>query len=172
MLNSASKRKDVSALMLERCEAFAGLHASIVQALEERAERRFIPRGEVVLSAESPIPHDVFVILKGTVVVSRRSPAGDHVELGKLRVGELFGELGAIDGKHGSATVQAIDDVELAQIPLQQFRELLESNSQFALHVTKRIVQLLRSLDERVVSAEGFHGLMKDEYKKLLISTL
>lgn len=172
MRNTAIQMKDESPLMLERCEAFAGLKASIVQALEERSERTYVPRGEVVLSAESPTAHDVFVILKGTVVVYRKSRAGHQVELGKLSAGQLFGELGAIDGRHGSATVQAIEDAELARIPLEHFRALLESNTQFALHITKRIVQLLRSLDERVVSAEGFHGLMKDEYKKLLISTL
>jgi CRP/FNR family transcriptional regulator len=172
MGNSTLRIAANAPMCLGQCADFEHLPAPAVKLLEDRSPRRDAPIGEVILSAESPAPHGVYVILQGAVRVFRTTRFGTQVRVGEFRAGEMFGELGAIDGNSGSATVQAIEHTVLAQIPREQFRVLLETQPTFALHVMKRMVDLLRILDERIVAIEDLHDALHEEFKKLLISTL
>ena len=67
----------VSELSLGRCPALSGLPESVVRYLEERSQRKDMPAGKVIISADDPA-HDVYVVLKGAVRVFRNAPIRHH----------------------------------------------------------------------------------------------
>ena len=62
----------------------------------------------------------------GEVSISRRGPDGDEVKLATLGQGQFFGEVGILAETRRTATVRAVDDVELFGLSWQIFQETLE----------------------------------------------
>ena len=79
--------------------------------------------GEVLIAEGDP-GTDVFVILEGTVVVTRQGE-----EVARLGAGELFGELAAFDGGVRAATVTATSDVELLLVDPRSLAEVIGSGT-------------------------------------------
>lgn len=77
-----------------------------------------------VLVAEGDPGTDVFVLLEGTVAVTRQ---GD--EVASLRRGDLFGELAAFGGGVRSATVTASSDVALLLVDPRSLAEVIGSGT-------------------------------------------
>ena len=58
--------------------------------------------------------------------ISRRGPEGKEVKLATLGKGQFFGEVGILAETRRTATVRAVDDVELFGLSWQIFQETLE----------------------------------------------
>ena len=84
------------------------------------AERLHIQSGEVILR-EGRLGRELFVILEGTVTVTR---AGHVVNV--LHAGDYFGELAAIEAEPRSATVTATTDLEVLIIGPREFEAMME----------------------------------------------
>jgi SAM-dependent methyltransferase len=90
-----------------------------------------------VLVAEGDSGTDVFVLLDGTVAVTRQGE-----EVARLAKGELFGELAAFDGGVRTATVTAATDVELLLVDPRSLADVIGSGTV--------AWQMLRMLSERL----------------------
>jgi SAM-dependent methyltransferase len=90
-----------------------------------------------VLVAEGDSGTDVFVLLEGTVVVTRHGE-----EVARLGKGELFGELAAFDDGVRTATVTAASDVELLLVDPRSLADVIGSESV--------AWQMLRMLSQRL----------------------
>ena len=96
----------------------------------------------------SRIPDD-----RRRVVVTHalRTPIGKYLGgLADQTAGEMFGELGAIDGEPRSAHVMALEDSLLASMSRETFWEVLEGYPEVAAFTLKRLAGLVRLLSERV----------------------
>ena len=93
--------------------------------LEESAERVSFAPGETIVAEGDPADR-FFVIAQGEVAISRRSPEGDEIKLAALGRGQFFGEVGILAETRRTATVSAVDDVELLALSWQEFQETLE----------------------------------------------
>jgi protein phosphatase len=71
------------------------------------AERLWVQDGEVILR-EGRLGRELYIILEGTVVVTRAGRTVNH-----WGPGDYFGELGAIDAAPRSATVTATSDLDV-----------------------------------------------------------
>ena len=76
--------------------------------------------------AEGDLADRFYVIAQGEVAISRRSPEGDEVKLATLGRGQFFGEVGILAETRRTATVRAVDDVELLALSWETFQETLE----------------------------------------------
>ena len=62
------------------------------------------------------------------MAVTRRTPEGDEVELAMLGPGQFFGEIGILAETRRTATVRAVDDVELLSLDWTTFQSALEES--------------------------------------------
>ncbi len=93
----------------------------------------------------------LYVIVKGEAVVTREAGGGEeyvrHEEIGRLRPGELFGEMSLIDDLLTSARVSAATPMRLLKLPRDKFEKLLTANDKLAVKVYR---SFCRTLSERL----------------------
>jgi signal-transduction protein with cAMP-binding, CBS, and nucleotidyltransferase domain len=99
---------------------FAACTEEQLEAVVRLAERLHIDAGEVILR-EGRLGRELFVILEGSVVVTR---AGRVVN--EWGVGDYFGELAAIEGVPRTATVTAITDLDVLIVGPREFDAMMD----------------------------------------------
>ena len=121
---------------------FPDLIGPELDSIGKRAERVTFAPGETIVAEGDPADR-FYIIAKGVVEISRRSPEGDEIKLAKLGRGQFFGEVGILAETHRTATVRAVDDVVLLGLSWQVFQETLErsdrANRNFAEIAKERI---------------------------------
>ena len=101
-----------------------------LDSLQEQAERVSFDAGDVIL-AEGDLAERFYVVAQGEVEISRRTPEGDEVKLATLGRGQSFGEVGILAETRRTATVRAVDDVELLALSWETFQDrLVESDAE------------------------------------------
>ena len=98
-------------------KVFPDLVGPELDSLEEQAERVSFAAGDMIV-AEGDLADRFYVIAQGEVAISRRTPEGDEVKLATLGRGQFFGEVGILAETRRTATVRAVDDVELLGLEL------------------------------------------------------
>ena len=123
-------------------KVFPDLVGPELGAIAQRAERMSFAPGDTIV-AEGDLADRFYVIARGEVAISRRSPEGDEIKLARLGRGQFFGEVGILAETRRTATVRAIGDVELLGLSWQIFQETLERSDRadrdFAEIVKERI---------------------------------
>ncbi|MGV3621123.1 MAG: Crp/Fnr family transcriptional regulator [Archangium sp.] len=109
-----------------------------------------VPAGTIVIE-QNALGDALYVIGKGEVVVSRDAD-GDgthekHEEIGRLREGELFGEMSLIDDVLTSARVTTAEPSRLLKMPRAEFEALLASDDKLAVKVYRSFI---RTMAERL----------------------
>jgi alkyl hydroperoxide reductase subunit AhpC len=108
-------------------KAFPDLTGPGIDALAERAEKVSLAAGETIVAEGDPADR-FYVIARGEVAVSRRSPEGEEIDLATLGPGQFFGEVGILAETRRTATVRAIEDVELLALSWEEFQAALEQS--------------------------------------------
>ncbi len=115
----------------------------VAQILEE-ARRRGIGRrlaASEVLIGQDEIDDSVFVLVEGSLSVSRRHGSGT-VSIGEIdQPGTVVGEMVAFGGGHRSATVTANSDSEVVQLSRAEFEGLLTEHPDVAGRLATQAVQ-------------------------------
>jgi CRP/FNR family cyclic AMP-dependent transcriptional regulator len=101
-----------------------------IAALEERAETPSFAAGEVLIEEGEPI-QSIFLIRSGSVEVSRMM-RGKRVVLAQCGEGEIFGEIGFLDGEPATATVTAVEPVTALEINRIRMSVYLRMDDQIA----------------------------------------
>jgi CRP-like cAMP-binding protein len=103
---------------------FEALDASGRARLLTLSKRIHARAGEVICREGEP-GGELFVIFSGEVRVSCATPLGER-ELARLRQGQFFGEMAAINGDKRIATCAAVGEVELISFPSAAVEKVLE----------------------------------------------
>jgi CRP/FNR family transcriptional regulator, cyclic AMP receptor protein len=77
------------------------------------------------------------------------------VVLAILDEGQIFGEMGLVDDQPRSATVSALEDVQLAVLNRDNFNQLFEKDPKVLLPIIKALFERLRTVNRMLVSKEG-----------------
>ena len=104
---------------------FPDLAGAELESLSEDAEKVTYADGDTIV-AEGDAADRFFVIAKGEVTVTRRTPEGEEIALATLGPGQFFGEVGILAETRRTATVRAVGDVELLALSWKEFQETLE----------------------------------------------
>lgn len=139
----------LTAESLAGVEVFRGLGAADRSKLAALCQGRQFAAEERILSHKDH-SGDVYFIISGRVRVTIYSWSGKEVTFRDQPAGEMFGELGAIDGEPRSAHVMALEDSLLACMPRETFWKVLKSYPEVAEFTLKRLATLVRLLSERV----------------------
>lgn len=95
---------------------------------------------------------NLFIINMGRVKISQISEEGGEVILAILGEGEFFGELSVIDGLSRSATVTALDEVELLVMKREDFLECLGKHPQVSVFLLRELAGRIRKSDAQIKS--------------------
>jgi CRP-like cAMP-binding protein len=96
-----------------------------IRSLHELGGRRRFPAG-ATLYVEGDAAHEVVVLLSGTLKITVAAADGREVVLDVFEPGALVGELSVIDGRPRSATVSALEPVEVLVVAADRFNEFLD----------------------------------------------
>ena len=123
--------------------------------------------GEMIFQEYDP-GNEMYILLKGSVAISKRIGKRDGVEretiLATLHPGECFGELGLIDNRPRSATAKAVNNSLLLSLSLDKLLRI-SRNPKFSLLSFKLfrnfslvLAQRLRESNQRVVDLTARRG--------------
>jgi CRP-like cAMP-binding protein len=111
-------------------------------------ERRL--RNDEVLIAEGQTDHAFHVITDGMLAVTKDTGGGEWTTLAILRVGDLAGELGFVDGRPHSATLRAVGDTTVYSFERERMEALLESHPWTVYRLMQTIVQAVHQILRRM----------------------
>ena len=111
--------------------------------------RTFPPR--TVLVTEDDQSDAMYIVLKGRVKAYGADAEGHEVVYGTQGPGEYFGEM-MLDGGPRSASVMTVEATTVAVIPGADVRTFLARNPEFAFHLVRKLIALLRSRTQQVKS--------------------
>jgi len=118
----------------------------VVKAAADCAERRAVDVGENIVNEGDPAD-SMFVILQGSVRVSKRARDESDEEVVMLGTGSHFGEIALLDSAPRSATVTANEHCELLVLRSARLQERLERSPAAGLFVYRA---LARSVAKRL----------------------
>lgn len=130
--------------MLRSVEIFEPLTVSEIWQLAHQAERRGFEPGENILVQDDP-PTSLSIIEHGTVEVLVRQEDGTVLAVDRMDVGDIFGEYALLTGQPVSATIRAVDNVIVHQIPKSALQPIIEARPEL-------VVELCVMLAERRVN--------------------
>ena len=108
---------------IERSHLFKGLEKNDLTGLYEAGRLIKVEAGDAVVR-EGDAGDEMFVIMTGTVKVVTGTPQAP-VELAQLKRGAFFGEVSVLTGRPRTATVLAVEDVELIAFDKQALEPIL-----------------------------------------------
>ena len=109
--------------------------------------RRFSD-GDIIFR-ESDNSSSLYFLSEGNIELSKTGERGP-IMLAMLSAGEMFGEIGIIDGGPRSATAIAIGPVVLEEAMRQDFLDSLRTEPDMALNVLGKLVDRLRQANDRL----------------------
>jgi len=104
-----------------------------------------------ILINEGDTTDSLYIVLSGQLRVYASSDEGREVVLADYGPGEYFGEL-ALDGGTRSASVRAVVSSTCCVVPGAELRQLLADHPDFALHLTHKLIRMVRLMTEQVKS--------------------
>jgi CRP/FNR family transcriptional regulator, cyclic AMP receptor protein len=137
--------------LFRKLSLFAELDDRELASLAGVAKTRRYAKDDVVFHADES--GDVFcVIREGKVKVTMISPEGKEIILTMLGPGDFFGEMALLDDAPRSATVIAVEPLEVVTIYRNDFLEILRENFSITLKVMAELSRRVRRMSNRIES--------------------
>ena len=154
--------------LLLRTSFFADTPADVLSTITSQAQIRDLQRGDVLFK-EGDVPDALYVVLSGRVAIAIGNKPLDSREsmLALMETGDLFGELGMIDGGLRSAMARAIEPSSVLCIPYAPVLDQIRSTPNMLWGVTKLLATRLRVMDE-VLADSVFLDVTGRTAKRLL----
>jgi CRP/FNR family cyclic AMP-dependent transcriptional regulator len=113
---------------------------------------RSLVRGDV-LFAEGDEPRDLYVVLSGRIAIASRSIDGRESMFALMEEGDLFGEMGMLDGRPRSADARALEPSEVVTMPYSLVQGTFDDNPVALWGVVRMLTQRLRAMDMALADA-------------------
>jgi CRP/FNR family transcriptional regulator len=144
----AARAEDTAGL-LARVPVFEQLGPPELGAVAVVAVPRRFSAGDVVFH-EGDASDTCYVVRDGHARALREHSDGRQITLATFGPGDIFGELAMFDDERRSATVEAIDDIEVLAILGHDMRRLMRDHSEIAVKLAVSLVRRLRRSNERL----------------------
>jgi CRP/FNR family cyclic AMP-dependent transcriptional regulator len=133
---------------------FTGLNLSDLDSISRIAHAQEFPDGEQLLIEGAPADQ-LYLILKGKVVVKVRSPEGHQVVIDELGPGEVLGWAAMMEPNVYTASAWTTERSELIVIPADRLRTLCDENKHIGYQVGKGIGEVISRRFGRAIGAHG-----------------
>ncbi len=102
-----------------------------------------------VLLREGEHSHSMFWVQNGQLMVSKKR-GNEEVLLGHVYSGELVGEISFLDNEPRSATVKAVSECDLIEIPQETLDKVFSSQPKWMEILVKTLAERLRKANARI----------------------
>lgn len=152
--------------LLKSVPVFSELLDEDLKQLARVAILRRYPSGSNVFN-EGERGDICYVVKSGSARVTRQHSDGRVITLASLDKGDIFGELAMFDGEVRSASVEAIDDLEVLALVGKDVRLLLAKHPHVTVKLLAALARRLRLANERI-SRQSFQAVAGRVAKALL----
>ncbi|MBC7370969.1 MAG: Crp/Fnr family transcriptional regulator [Bdellovibrionaceae bacterium] len=104
---------------------------------------RRLQAGEVLFK-EGDDSHAVYIVKNGSLKAYSDTVSGGRITLGDIAAGEFVGEMGHFNHEARSATVEAVTEVDLVEIPMESLEKVIFSKPSWAKALVKTLSQRLK----------------------------
>lgn len=122
----------------------------LLDAIAPHGLTRSFP-AQAILINEGDATDSLYIVLTGRVKVYASSDDGRELVLREYGPGDYFGEL-SLDGERRSASIKAIEACSCRIVQGSELRQFLEVHPDFALHLTHKLIRMVRRLTEQLRS--------------------
>ncbi|MBI3092429.1 MAG: Crp/Fnr family transcriptional regulator [Candidatus Tectomicrobia bacterium] len=140
----ATKAEEIVGI-LSRCPMFSSLREEELRELAAAALLQEHPHGAVLFS-EGDRCEGFYIVDRGTVKISKMSPAGREQVLHVVRAGDSFAEVALFAGGDYPATAFVLDDARLVFMRRIPFLKTLQARPELLLRLLASISQWARRL--------------------------
>ena len=134
---------------LKSVNIFSDLSESELNSIQEICKTRKYPKNSMII-LEEEMGDVVFVVMSGTVKITRVNDEGKEVILAMLGSGEVFGEMAILDGESRSANALSQENCEVVTINREDFLNLLKTNNKVSLNLMTEFAIRLRKSDQQI----------------------
>ncbi|MEO6857773.1 MAG: Crp/Fnr family transcriptional regulator [Solirubrobacteraceae bacterium] len=136
-------------VLLQGIPAFSTLGEEDLARVAAVTVPRSFQGGEAVFH-EGDESDTCYVVRSGHVRAVREHTDGRTLTLATLGPGDIFGELAIFDEERRSATVEALDDIEVVAILAADMRRMLRQHPDIAVKLLAALSRRLRETNERL----------------------
>jgi CRP/FNR family transcriptional regulator, cyclic AMP receptor protein len=126
---------------LREVRLFKGIADPELATLGESLRERPLKRGQVLVR-EGEAGEEMFVVLRGSMVISKAVTGRVEQVLARIGPGDFFGEMSLFDRSPRSATVQTDSDATLLVLDREALRRLTEQSPRAAAAFFHALVQV------------------------------
>jgi CRP-like cAMP-binding protein len=138
--------------VLAATELFQGVSPDELTNLARQAGNRRLVRGDILFN-EGEEPDALYVVLRGRVAIANKSFDGRESVVALMEPGDLFGEMGMLDGRPRSAEGRALEPSEVLVLEYGPVRTLLEQHPELLWGVVRMLADRLRGMDEALADS-------------------
>lgn len=135
----------------------------LIQLSGDVRTTRYRP-GDIIIR-EGETGESLLVITTGLVLVKRDKPFGRQIAVTRLGIGQCIGEMSLLTGSPRSATVEAVTDCELVEIPKDSISVLFEERPEL-------VDELAHIMTERRAAAELVTDSNPEQVKRLSLQDI
>ena len=104
----------------------------------------------------------LYLILKGTIGVTKKGPAGEAIKLAQLKEGDVFGEISLIQDKPTTATCTATTRGELLFLPKRDFTSLVVRHPELKGELSKITAERIQKT-KQLMAPEEVYEIIEDD---------
>ena len=132
--------------LIRGTELFADLDDEALAQVATSAVSRDLRRGDVVFT-EGAEPEHLYIVEDGRIAIASKSDDGRESVFALMERGELFGEMGLLDGLGRSAEARALEPSQILEIPFPPVRAVFEERPELLWGVVALLAGRLRTMD-------------------------
>ena len=134
---------------LSTVNIFSDMTDSELENIKNICQTRKYPKSSMII-LEEEMGDVVFIVMSGTVKITRVNDEGKEVILAMLGGGEVFGEMAILDGESRSANALAQENCEVVTINREDFLNLIRTNNKVAFNLMTELAVRLRKSDQQI----------------------
>jgi CRP/FNR family transcriptional regulator, cyclic AMP receptor protein len=151
--------EDYMLAVLPGVRVFSDFSIDELAWVSDRMEVKKYPDKSLVCD-EGGLGSELYIILAGTVRVTKKDANKKDHEIAKLGKGSCFGEMALVDTMPRSASVYTLEETQLAifsQISLDKLKkDNVEVYAHILMNLAKEFSRRLRSMDDKYIKVLGF----------------
>lgn len=131
---------------IANCPICSSLEEKVISELLKVIHRKSFPKNSLIFEAGEEIT-GIYLIIKGSVKVSKISAGGKEIVLQVLGSGKTFGEGSILGQEKNTDTFVANENTEVYVLPKKSFQEILKSNAALYQSVVGSLIRWLNNLN-------------------------
>jgi CRP/FNR family cyclic AMP-dependent transcriptional regulator len=138
--------------LIRSTDLFAELDDDGLQRVIDASTSRSLRRGDVIFQEGAQSEH-LYIVEDGRIAIVSRSIDGRESVFALMERGELFGEMGLLDGLGRSAEARALEPSQVMEIPYEPVRAGFEAKPELLWGVVALLAGRLRTMDSALADS-------------------